>query len=120
MKEREAYQQALQQVSLDYQGFPIPEKQFNEAFNPMVEGLNQVYIYTFMDNFIQVKVIKHHPQAKIPVKTYEEDAGHDLALVEQVKLPPFKSTTVSTGLAFQILKGYYGQIQPRSSIARGS
>ena len=52
MREREAYQQALQQVNLDYQGFIIPEKQFHEAYNPMVKGSNQVYIYTFMDNFI--------------------------------------------------------------------
>jgi dUTP pyrophosphatase len=119
MREREAYQQALQQVNLDYQGFTTPEKQFNEAYDPMVKGLNQVYIYTFIDNSIQVKVMKHHPQAKIPMKAHEEDAGHDLALVEQVKLPPFESTTVSIGLAFQIPKGYYGQIQPRSSMARG-
>ena len=66
----------------------------------MVKGSNQVYIYTFIDNFIQVKMIKHHPQAKIPVKTHEENAGHDLALVKQVKLLLFKSITVSTGLAF--------------------
>jgi dUTP pyrophosphatase len=59
-----------------------------------------------------------HTNAKIPIRKHDGDAGFDLTIVETVKIPPMQSTTVSTGLKFRIPPGYYGQIFPRSSMAK--
>lgn len=65
-----------------------------------------------------INVKKAHPDAEIPVKKHEGDAGYDLTTMEDIDLLPMQSVTVSTGLKFQIPKGYYGQICPRSSMAK--
>jgi dUTP pyrophosphatase len=56
-----------------------------------------------------------NPRAEKPTKAYPDDAGIDLASVEQVEIPIGGSVNIATGLAFAIPEGYWGLIQGRSS-----
>lgn len=48
-----------------------------------------------------VKVLKLHPEAKLPVRNFESDAGADLFSVEDVIIPPNGIAFVDTGIAVQ-------------------
>ncbi|MDR2748750.1 MAG: dUTP diphosphatase [Bifidobacteriaceae bacterium] len=60
---------------------------------------------------------KIHPDAKLPLRAKSGDAGADLYSVESVKLKPFSSALVHTGLVGAIPEGYVGLIHPRSGLA---
>ena len=57
------------------------------------------------------------PDAVLPVRAYEGDAGLDLAACERVELAPGERSLVPTGLAVAIPDGYAGFVQPRSGLA---
>ena len=57
------------------------------------------------------------PQAAVPVRAYDGDAGLDLAACERVELAPGERALVPTGLAVAIPDGYAGFVQPRSGLA---
>jgi dUTP pyrophosphatase len=57
------------------------------------------------------------PEAILPQRAYEDDAGLDLAACESVVLGPGERATVGTGLAVAIPRGYAGYVQPRSGLA---
>jgi dUTP pyrophosphatase len=57
------------------------------------------------------------PDAVLPARAYEADAGLDLAACERVELPPGERAVVPTGLAVAIPEGYAGFVQPRSGLA---
>ena len=57
------------------------------------------------------------PEATIPERAYEGDAGLDLAACERVELGPGERATVGTGLAVAIPEGHAGFVQPRSGLA---
>ena len=58
-----------------------------------------------------------HPDARVPERAYEGDAGLDLTSVEAVEIPPLARHTVATGLAVAIPPGHAGFVQPRSGLA---
>ncbi|MBA3428664.1 MAG: dUTP diphosphatase [Actinobacteria bacterium] len=58
-----------------------------------------------------------HVDAVIPGRTYDGDAGLDLASLEQAVLAPGGRATVRTGFAVAIPAGYAGFVQPRSGLA---
>ena len=58
-----------------------------------------------------------HPEAVVPARAYEGDAGLDLAACEHVVLAPGERAAVRTGLAVAIPDGYAGFVQPRSGLA---
>ena len=58
-----------------------------------------------------------HPDARVPERAYEGDAGLDLTSVEAVQIPPLERHTVATGLAVAIPPGHAGFVQPRSGLA---
>lgn len=60
---------------------------------------------------------KVHPDAKIPKKAHESDAGMDVCAVEVTWLEPFRPTLVKTGLVPAIPEGYEIQVRPRSGLA---
>ena len=73
-----------------------------------------------MDN-INIKVIKTHPDAKLPAANNKEagegDTGYDLVAVEGVKLAPGGSNVVAVGLTLaDITPGYWLRIEPRSGL----
>ena len=60
---------------------------------------------------------KVHPDAKMPRKAHESDAGMDVCAVEVTWLKPFSPTLVKTGLVPNIPDGYELQVRPRSGLA---
>ena len=57
------------------------------------------------------------PDAFIPKKFYENDAGYDLSALDKVIIHPKQCNRVHTGLSLKIPEGTYGRIVERSSIA---
>ena len=57
------------------------------------------------------------PDAVLPSRAYEGDAGLDLAAAERVELRPGERALVPTGLAVAIPEGHAGFVQPRSGLA---
>jgi dUTP pyrophosphatase len=62
-------------------------------------------------------VRKVRPEAVVPARAYEGDAGMDLSSCERVELAPGERALVPTGLAVAIPDGYAGYVQPRSGLA---
>ena len=66
---------------------------------------------------IEVQIRKLRPDAVVPARAYDGDAGLDLAACERVELGPGERALVPTGLAVAIPDGYAGFVQPRSGLA---
>ena len=47
----------------------------------------------------------------------KEAAGYDICTLDNVLIPPFQRTLVSTGLAMTVPEGTYGQLAPRSGLS---
>ncbi len=67
---------------------------------------------------IEVKVVRTHPDAALPVRASEYAAGWDIRAVERTEVAFRSSTMVPTGLKVAIPAGYEGQIRARSSLGR--
>jgi dUTP pyrophosphatase len=59
---------------------------------------------------------RRKPDAIIPTKAYEDDAGFDLYSVEEIKLYFGIPMKVKTGIAMEIPRGYSGFIWDRSGL----
>ena len=57
------------------------------------------------------------PEARLPERAYDGDAGLDLAACEAFELAPGERKLVSTGLAVAIPAGHAGFVLPRSGLA---
>ena len=66
---------------------------------------------------IELPVQRLRPDAVVPERAYEGDAGLDLSACERVELAPGERAVVGTGLAVAIPEGYAGFVQPRSGLA---
>lgn len=66
-----------------------------------------------------IKVIKLHPQAKLPTYCSAEAAGADLyaCMDEAVTVQPGETAWIPTGLALEVPKGCAGLIYARSGMA---
>ena len=51
-----------------------------------------------------------------PTRAHDDDAGLDLRIAEDVRIPVGGSMAVSTGVAVSIPKGYVGYVHSRSSL----
>lgn len=58
-----------------------------------------------------------HPDAVLPTRAHENDAGLDLYADEQVGIPVLGRNLVGTGIAVAIPPGHVGYITPRSGLA---
>jgi dUTP pyrophosphatase len=65
----------------------------------------------------RLEIQRLRPDAVLPAAAYADDAGLDLASVEEAELAPGERRTVGTGLAVAIPPGYAGFVQPRSGLA---
>ena len=65
----------------------------------------------------QLRVRRLHPQARLPTRAYDGDAGLDLYAVEAITLEPGERASVSTGIAIEIPEGQAGLVLPRSGLA---
>lgn len=68
---------------------------------------------------LQVEVKKLKPEAVIPTKAHKDipDAGWDLHVTENKRIPGLGKAVIGTGLALSIPKGWYGNIRNRSGTA---
>ena len=66
---------------------------------------------------IRVAVRRLRPEAVVPGRAYEGDAGVDLSACERCELGPGERSVVGTGIAVAIPEGYAGFVQPRSGLA---
>ncbi|QHF16180.1 polyprotein [Camellia lemon glow virus] len=66
---------------------------------------------------ITFKVQKLYPTAQIPRRRTVGAAGYDLVSIADYDIPRKVRKACSTGIAFQIPSGFYGQILSRSSLA---
>jgi dUTP pyrophosphatase len=64
-----------------------------------------------------VHFCKFDENAQVPTKGHDDDAGYDLASIEEIIISPGKTKLVSTGLGFTPPRGYYGQLFSRSGLA---
>lgn len=61
-----------------------------------------------------VKVKRTRDASIVPTKAHRWDAGYDLYVVHDCKIPPFGRALIPTGVAFDIPKGYLGMVVGRS------
>ena len=66
----------------------------------------------------KLQIQKLHPDAKIPTRAYEHDAGLDLVTVESHALAPGEGKIFKTGMAIAIDPGFVGLIWDRSSMGK--
>lgn len=64
-----------------------------------------------------VKVKKLDPNAKMPTKATEGSACYDVYCLEETAVVSRGPEKVRTGLAFEVPKGYFLDIRPRSGMA---
>ena len=57
------------------------------------------------------------PEAVLPSRAYEGDAGLDLSAAEAVVLGPGERAVIGTGLAVAVPEGHAAFVQPRSGLA---
>ena len=69
---------------------------------------------------MRLDVKRLHPDAILPTRAHDTDAGLDLYAVEQVGIPVLGRNLVGTGIAVAIPPGHVGYITPRSGIAFSS
>ena len=65
----------------------------------------------------QLPVRRVRPDAILPSRAYDGDAGLDLPAAEAVVLAPGERAVVGTGLAVAVPDGHAGFVQPRSGLA---
>jgi dUTP pyrophosphatase len=66
---------------------------------------------------IELPVTRLRPDAILPGRAYDGDAGFDLAACERAVIPPGGRAVVGTGLAVAIPEGCAGLVLPRSGLA---
>jgi dTMP kinase len=62
-------------------------------------------------------VEKITPDAKLPQKAHDSDAGYDLFAIDHYSIPPYGQTKISTGIKMAIPQGFAGLIWDKSSLA---
>lgn len=78
--------------------------------------MDQLGSLPIFDNTLSIKVKKLHPNAVIPKYAKPGDAGMDLIAVSKQSF--LGKITYGFGLAFEIPKGHFMMIVPRSSISK--
>jgi len=73
---------------------------------------------SYMNNALEVKVVKIDERAKIPTKGSVHAAGWDLYAIEDIIIPFRKSMKIRTGIKVAIPNGYEGQVRSRSSLGK--
>jgi len=109
---RETILQFLNKIHSPVQPQPQKSKDFNVANAKYVCGVDQPTSTKMI-----IKTIKLKDDAIMPKKSSENAAGYDIFANEQVSIEPGDRSKISTGIAMEIPKGYYGRIASRSSLA---
>lgn len=65
----------------------------------------------------ELAVERIHPEARLPKRVYEGDAGYDLFAADHYSIRPYAQAVVSTGLKIMIPAGRVGLIWDKSGLA---
>jgi dUTP diphosphatase len=65
----------------------------------------------------ELRVRRLHPDARLPARAHDDDAGYDLCALEAATLPPGARATLRTGIAIELAPGHAGLVLPRSGLA---
>lgn len=65
-------------------------------------------------NLVVEKIV---PEAKLPTRAHDNDAGFDLYSLDYYSIPPYQQVLIATGLKIKIPNGYAGLIWDKSSLA---
>lgn len=63
------------------------------------------------------KVKRVHPNATLPTRAHEHDAGWDLHALEHDQLQPGETRMIRTGIAIAVPVGQVGDVRSRSGLA---
>lgn len=66
-------------------------------------------------DYLIIKLL--HPNAKVPSKAYQNDAGYDLYAFNKVVIEPWQSALIGTQVSLALPPKTYGRIASRSSVA---
>ncbi len=67
---------------------------------------------------MELRVAKLVPEAVLPSRAHEGDAGLDLYACESAHMGPGERWSVGTGVAVEIPEGHAGLVLPRSGLAK--
>ena len=82
-----------------------------DDFQPLQTNTNICYCD------VELKVVKTHPDAKLPHRAHDSDSGYDVYSVEEVIVPGSGSVVVPVGLTLAyITPGYWFRVEPRSGL----
>lgn len=91
------------------------EETFSEIFGDILKDLDTEMIESLKVKTIEYK--KLHKDAVDPSYVFSGDSGFDLYSVEDLTIPPFGRSLVSTGLSVKFDEGFELQIRPKSGLA---
>jgi dUTP diphosphatase len=66
---------------------------------------------------VKLGFVRLRPDARMPARAHDGDAGLDLCAVEPALLGPGERASVATGIAVEIPPGHAGLVLPRSGLA---
>lgn len=66
---------------------------------------------------MKVKIKRLKPEAKIPHRQFDDDAGYDIASAVEIKIPAKGWALVSTGIAVELPPSMEMQVRSRSGLA---
>jgi len=72
---------------------------------------------SIVESGLELPVQLLHPDAAVPERSREGDAGYDLRSVEAFALEPGERALVGTGIALALPEGVAGLVLPRSGLA---
>jgi dUTP pyrophosphatase len=67
---------------------------------------------------VELRIAKLKPEAKLPTRAHDGDAGLDLYACEPAHIGPGERWSVATGIGVEIPEGHAGLVLPRSGLAR--
>lgn len=67
---------------------------------------------------MELPVARLTPEAKLPTRAHDGDAGLDLYACEAAHIGPGERWSVGTGVAVEIPEGHAGLVLPRSGLAK--
>lgn len=82
--------------------------------DPTLENPEKIAIKTESANLLVEKI---NPEAKLPEKAHQSDAGYDLFAVENVSISPYGQAKIGTGVKMAIPQNFAGLIWDKSSLA---
>ena len=67
---------------------------------------------------MELRIAKLKPEAALPTRAHDGDAGLDIYACEEAHIGPGERWSVGTGIAVEIPEGHAGLVLPRSGLAR--